>query len=203
MPRCHVEWAKVTLDGRSRKSHGARLDPAMWVSFSPGGRNSDRFTMRSNARARTSVRVLLALMLLVSGSVPSGHAQQAIDKTAGEIFNTVMSPFCPGLLLANCPSSQAADLRDRVRARLAAGATKAEVLEELYAEFGDEVLGAPPTSGIGLLAWIVPGAIILLGAGGIVVWLRRSSRRARRAAPATAQLDAAAQARLDAELSGL
>lgn len=156
--------------------------------------------MRSNALSRIPVCALLALMLLVLVSVREVAAQQAEDKTAGEIFNTVMSPFCPGLLLANCPSSQAADLRERIRTRLAAGATKAEVLDELYAEFGEEVLGAPPARGIGLLAWIVPGAIMLLGAAGIVVWLRRSSRRARPAGPVVAPLDDAAQARLDAEL---
>ncbi|NIN10894.1 MAG: hypothetical protein GTN62_03010, partial [Gemmatimonadales bacterium] len=124
-------------------------------------------------------------------------------KTAGEIFNSVMSPYCPGLLLANCPSSQAVDLRDYVRTRLAAGATKAQVLDELYAEFGEEVLGAPPARGIGLLAWIVPGAIILLSAAGILVWLRHSSRRAHRVGPVPVQLDEAAQARIDAELSRL
>lgn len=156
--------------------------------------------MQVIALSRVPVRAFLALVVVASVGAPAGDAQQAIDKTAGEIFNTVMSPFCPGLLLANCPSSQAADLRERIRTRLAAGATKAEVLDELYAEFGDEVLGAPVARGLGLVAWVVPGAIMLLGAAGIVVWLRRSSRRARPAGPVVAPLDDASQARLDAEL---
>ena len=159
--------------------------------------------MHANAMARVTVRALLVLVMVATATMPAAASQQATDKTAGEIFNTVMSPFCPGLLLANCPSSQAADLRERIRARLAAGATKAEVLDELYAEFGDEVLGAPVARGLGLLAWLVPGAIILLGAGGIVVWLRRSSRRAQPTGPVDVTLDAASQARLDVELSRL
>jgi cytochrome c-type biogenesis protein CcmH len=162
-----------------------------------------RGEMYSNGMARVTLNALLLLVMLAVLAAPAGAEQQATDKTAGEIFNTVMSPFCPGLLLANCPSSQAADLRERIRARLAAGATKAEVLDELYAEFGDEVLGAPVARGLGLVAWVVPGAIILLGAGGIVVWLRRSSRRARPAGPAAVALDDASQARLDIELSRL
>ncbi|MBE0593098.1 MAG: cytochrome c-type biogenesis protein CcmH [Gemmatimonadales bacterium] len=146
---------------------------------------------------RVATLVVLAVPLFWS----TGSAQQAIDKAANEIFGSVMSPFCPGMTIATCPSSEAADLRVEVRNRLAAGATKQEVLDELYAVWGEEVLGPAPTGGLGVFAWLVPGGVMVLGAAMLTVWLRSSSRRYGGTATASGVLDPEAQRRLEQELA--
>ena len=154
---------------------------------------------RIGARNLMRTATLVATVGLIVTSSATG--QQAIDKGASEIFGTVMSPFCPGMTIATCPSSQAAELRDEIRARLAAGATKDEVLDELYAQWGEEVLGPRSATGAGLLAWLIPALAILVGAGGLTTWLRVSSRRVRAAAMPSGSIDPEAERRLREELA--
>lgn len=61
---------------------------------------------------------------------------------ATRLFSSLMSPFCPGLTLANCPSVYAETLRVSVRDRLAAGEHPDSVVESLVAAFGERVRGA-------------------------------------------------------------
>jgi len=91
--------------------------------------------MRERAIPVQVARLMLTLLLVVSPSAAAVHAQdrEQVEKDASEIYNTLLSPFCPGRLIANCPSSQAADLRTQIRDRLEAGASKDEVIDELYA----------------------------------------------------------------------
>jgi cytochrome c-type biogenesis protein CcmH len=155
--------------------------------------------MSARQLVRTAL-VVVAAGLLVTSPAPG---QQAIDKAASEIFGTVMSPFCPGMTIATCPSSQAAELRDEIRAKLAAGATKDEVLDELYAEWGEEVLGPRSATGMGLLAWLVPALAIVVGAAGLTMWLRVSSSRVRTAGSSGESIDPKAELRLREELARL
>jgi cytochrome c-type biogenesis protein CcmH/NrfF len=54
---------------------------------------------------------------------------------AHRIFSELMSPYCPGLMLADCPSPDAFELRAEIRARLAAGDPPAQVKENIRARF--------------------------------------------------------------------
>ncbi|MGH7426426.1 MAG: cytochrome c-type biogenesis protein, partial [Candidatus Methylomirabilales bacterium] len=39
--------------------------------------------------------------------------------TVQQVFERTMSPFCPGLTVAECPSLQAGDMRERIAERVA------------------------------------------------------------------------------------
>ena len=99
-----------------------------------------------------------------------------IPPEASRLIDQVMSPFCPGLILTNCPTLQADSLRKAIRTRIASGATRAEVLAELERVYGDAVRSAPDRSGFGLTAWVVPGAAVLGALLLLVIFLRRSRR---------------------------
>lgn len=75
-----------------------------------------------------------------------------VETAASRLFNSTMSPFCPGLLLANCPSPQAGVLRDTIRAWIAAGVPADSIRAVLLARYGEEVRATPPARGFGLLA---------------------------------------------------
>ncbi len=145
--------------------------------------------------------VLAVSLALIVGSPGDGAAQQAIDKAAGEIFGTVMSPFCPGMTLATCPSSQAAELRDDIREQLARGATTEEILDALYVVWGEEVLGPRSALGAGLLAWLIPAAVIAVAGAGLLAWVRNSSRRFGAGPAAATGLDPEDRERLEQELA--
>lgn len=148
--------------------------------------------------------VLVAALMLVQGSAsasafPAAPATPAAQRNMSEIppeaarlIDQVMSPFCPGLILTNCPTMQADSLRKAIRGRIAAGATSTEVLADLQRAYGDAIRSAPDRSGFGLTAWVVPGASIIgamLVLFGFIWRARRSAPPVARAAPVGATPD--------------
>jgi cytochrome c-type biogenesis protein CcmH len=125
------------------------------------------------------------------------------DTRAQRIFTSLMSPFCPGLTVASCPSPGAEQMRQEVRRRLGAGEGARTIVAALVETYGAEILGAPPAKRWGLALWIPPGVSLLVGGALLALWLRRrSSPTANRDGPAAAAPDVepALQARLDEAL---
>lgn len=83
-----------------------------------------------------AILVIVTCLMLHSAA---GASAAQVDTNAQRLFSQLMSPYCPGLLLADCPSQDAFDLRAEIRARLAAGETPAQVEEALYARFGESI----------------------------------------------------------------
>lgn len=138
--------------------------------------------------------LLLALLITVSPYFVSAvELDPALEKEAQGIFSLVMSPFCPGRLLLDCPSSAATELKDRIRSMVVEGKGRNEILEHLYTIYGHEISALPAMRGFSTLAWIVPG--VFLGAGLLIAIMWVKSRRA----PAT-DASTPAQLHLDAEM---
>ncbi|MEA2452608.1 MAG: cytochrome c-type biosis protein CcmH [Actinomycetota bacterium] len=108
--------------------------------------------------------VLLAITGLLAMASPAVAAPQDI---ANDISEHIMSPFCPGVTLHDCPSDSAVDLRDRITAMAEQGFTRAQIMAKLLDEYGESIR-AEPTGGSGLVAWILP-ALAAIG-GGYVAW---------------------------------
>jgi cytochrome c-type biogenesis protein CcmH/NrfF len=141
--------------------------------------------------------ILLALALLCAASA-SGAAP---DSWAVELERELMSPYCPGRSLVECPSPQATELRMWIHAQEQAGVPREEVEARLYQEFGDTLRHAPRAEGWGLWAYLVPGIAMLAG-GALVVWfLGRSRRSVSEEPPAPPPLrDAELEREVDREL---
>ena len=102
-------------------------------------------------------------------------------------------------------SPQADSERAYIRGLIAQGETKSQILNNLVAQYGTAVLGKPPAHGFNLTVYIIPPAILVLGAAMLAFTLPRWRRRTRAAARAPAApgetLDPADAERLDQELS--
>jgi cytochrome c-type biogenesis protein CcmH/NrfF len=157
---------------------------------------------------------LLALVLLVpvSAAGADDHAARirlvstsspvaASPGWAVELERELMSPYCPGRSLVECPSPQATELRMWIHAQEQAGVSRADVEARLVREFGDETLRhAPRAEGWGLWAYLMP-ALVLLAGGALVVWfLGRSRAPAVREPPAPPLRDAELEREIDREL---
>lgn len=103
-----------------------------------------------------------------------------------------------------CPVS--GPMIDELRAQLAATPAQAEsaVLAWFTNKYGAIVLAAPIRGGFDVVAWIVPFAILALGAGAIFLVLRRWKQRyaVAHAADAAAPLDDAQRRRIRDEIDG-
>lgn len=115
----------------------------------------------------------LLAVLLLSGPAALAQAPSNTDAAADQLFNRVMSPYCPGRVLATCPSGAADTLRQEVRRDLAAGTSPEAIEAGLYRRFGESIRGLPRTDGLGLLAWAIPAVVFTLSGIWLVAWLRR------------------------------
>jgi cytochrome c-type biogenesis protein CcmH/NrfF len=115
--------------------------------------------------------VLLLLALFAAG--PAAAAEPD-ERWAYDLAHDLMSPYCPGRALAECPSPQADQLRLWIIGQARAGATREQVEAELAANFGDQIRQAPRAEGIGVVAYALPVAFVVGGAVLLVVFLRRS-----------------------------
>lgn len=139
--------------------------------------------------------------VLAAGPIARAADDEAPVRTwHQELWTGLMSPFCPGRVLIDCPSPQAAELRSWIADQETAGRSRADVEAQLYAQFGDVILQAPTAQGFGLAAYVVP--VVAFACGGAVVWL--FLRRQRRVAAGPAPLAAAdpeVERQIDEELA--
>jgi cytochrome c-type biogenesis protein CcmH len=141
------------------------------------------------------VKVLLALglVLLLTGAA-------APRASLPDIEDEVMCVECRTAL--NISTSPVADQeRDFIREKIAAGLTKAEIKAALVDAYGPDVLGEPEAKGFDLSAWLVPGVLVALAAGGVALLARRWRRDATAPEPLGPELDPADAQRLDADLA--
>ena len=126
----------------------------------------------------------LAPGILFSGGVAaqSGETGVSYDEAkAQEIDRMLMCPVCPAQTIDQTEVPLAKQMRAQVRELLASGSTREEVLAWFSApeRYGPSVLAEPPRSGIYLIAWIVPGVVVVAGLVGVLLTLR--AMRGRRA----------------------
>ena len=130
----------------------------------------------------------LGSVLLLLAFVWASPAPGADEKSGWgyQLSNEVMSPYCPGRALSDCPSPQAAELRQWIVEQENAGVSRSEVEQELFQVFGDQLLQAPRAEGIGLLAYLIPALAFAAGGALVVFFLRRqrSPSAGEEAAPA-------------------
>jgi len=119
-------------------------------------------------------RALWLLLLCVFAATASDaqtRSQEEVSREALKLFNTIMSPYCPGALLADCTSSKAAVLRDKIRAELKRGRDPQEIVDELIGDYGQQILGSPPLEGAGIAAWVLPILVLVVGLWFVYSWL--------------------------------
>lgn len=120
-------------------------------------------------------QVRAALVLLAFGVVLALSATSAAEKGGWsyQIPKEMMSPYCPGRALSDCPSPQAADLREWIVEQEKAGLSREQVEQELLRVFGDQLLQAPRAEGVGLMAYVFPALAFLAGGALVFMFLRR------------------------------
>jgi cytochrome c-type biogenesis protein CcmF len=191
----------------------------MWPQLELG---ESRVWLGARGVAATAGSIFFGIML---AATPAAHAQTTMPGMDGNsgviridndvergIFSSLrcMCGDCQRDLLSTCPCNAphgAEWAREMIRAKLKAGETRDQIMEEYATEFGAEALAVPPNTGIFRAIWLIPVLGIGLGAFGV----GRMVRRWRQGDAAKATGDAARKevardaydARLDDELKDL
>ncbi len=116
---------------------------------------------------------LLAGLLLAGPAAAQEDPEIALARSAHELSRELMSPYCPGRTLADCPSPDAGAVREEIRVALRAGEPVDSIRKRIEARFGAVVVGVPTTA----LGWLIPILGLAAGAGVLVLVLRRALRR--------------------------
>ncbi len=153
---------------------------------------------------RVLLVALVAALAVCAAAAPAGASEK--HPTEDELEAMLVCPSCHVPLdESNSPIAQ--QMKAFIRKRIAQGATRSEIVDELVRppnNLGDAILGVPSKHGFDLLAWVLPLGGIALGAVGVGAgawtWSRR--RDGPGVAPAGGpRLDAATERRIDEELA--
>jgi cytochrome c-type biogenesis protein CcmH len=143
----------------------------------------------------------LAVVLLVALALGSPPAAMSADRPSpADLEAHLVCPTCQ-TTLDQSDSPVARRMKAYIRARIAAGASAAQIKRELVDQFGPGVLATPRKEGFDLLAWVLPLGALAVGvvAVGLLAWAW--SRRRDGEAPAASPLDPALERRVDEELA--
>ena len=116
--------------------------------------------------------LLSSLFLLALGVVP---AQAASAEWGYTLIDELMSPYCPGRALSECPSPDAEKLRVWILNQEKAGRDQESVKEELIGQFGEALRQSPKAEGVGVIAYVIP--MVVFAAGGLLVAVLLSRKR--------------------------
>lgn len=144
--------------------------------------------------------LVLASLLAAAMATPALAAQATWSEA--DLESQLMCPVCH-TLLNNSQSAEANRIRTVIDQKHRQGWSEARTRDYLVAQFGEEVLAAPPKHGFYLLAWLVPAAVLVVGVALAVLMARAwSGGRGGGDGPSPpAGPDAEMDARIDAELA--
>ncbi|HEX2168437.1 MAG TPA: cytochrome c-type biogenesis protein [Longimicrobiales bacterium] len=137
----------------------------------------------------------LVLMLVASTAAPTeaqvaapgaatpqptvGGGETQLDRQVEEVSSELRCVVCQGLSIQDSPSTLAQEMRGVVRDQLAAGRTPEQVKAYFVDRYGEWVLLRPKASGVNLMVYLLPIAVIVGGAAFIFMKARTWTRDAR------------------------
>ncbi len=135
-------------------------------------------------------RLILVLCLLASplAAVQPGEMldDPALEARARDISKGLRCLVCRNENIDDSNAALAHDLRVLLRERLTAGDTNEEAVDYIVERYGEYVLLEPRATGSTLALWLAGPAMLLLGAGVALVYVRRRGRGVAGDAPLSA-----------------
>lgn len=136
--------------------------------------------MRPDLLILTIFLVVLTYSPVALASPPPDEqmVDPGMEIRARELYRDLRCVVCQSQSIDESNAALAADMRDKVRQRLLAGDSNAEVLAWVRERYGDYVLMTPPLQANTLFLWLLP-FIALIGGGAVLAsFVRRQARQA-------------------------
>jgi cytochrome c-type biogenesis protein CcmH len=86
------------------------------------------------------------------------------DDEVNAVAHKLYCPVCESTPLDVCPTEACRDWRELIRTMLAEGKTEDEILQHFVDQYGARVLAEPPKEGFFWLIYLLPPAVIFVGA---------------------------------------
>jgi cytochrome c-type biogenesis protein CcmH len=121
------------------------------------------------------VVVVAAIVVLVVRSQPSDSATSRAHRLERELA----CPVCTGESVAESNAPEARAIRDDIADRIRQGQSDEEIRAAYTRVYGERILLNPGNGGLAVVAWGIPVVVVIVGAAGIALALRRWSRQPR------------------------
>lgn len=99
--------------------------------------------------------------------------EEAMQRSASEIYNNIMCPICAGQTIAQSSNETSRQMRELVLKMLRQGETKEEILQYFASRYGERILAKPNKKGFNLILWVFPFVLVIFVGIGIYLMLRR------------------------------
>lgn len=113
-----------------------------------------------------------------SSSSRTTAADSTLEARTSALAATLRCPVCQGESIQDSPSELAQQMRAVVRDRLRAGESPDEVKAYFVSRYGEWILLEPKMTGLNILLYVLPVALVVGGLGLVVVLVRRWTRPA-------------------------
>lgn len=100
-------------------------------------------------------------------------ADSAIDARTAAIAATLRCPVCQGESIQDSPAELAQQMRAVVRDRVRAGETPEEIKAYFVSKYGEWILLEPRMTGLNVLLYVLPVALIIGGLALVAILVRR------------------------------
>ncbi len=115
----------------------------------------------------------VALLVVAAMAVVLRPSTSSAQSRIAHLETLVRCPSCDDLSVAVSNATSAIAVRHEIAAKVHAGESDDKILTSLEDVYGTSILLSPPTSGLGVLLWVVP----LLGVLLLVASALRLARR--------------------------
>lgn len=146
----------------------------------------------------TAVAAVVAIITVATalGVVAEEATERAVTERMWTIAEGLSCPVCQGQSVRESNATLAQEMRQLILTRIEVGDSDDAIYDFFVARYGPEILRDPPKSGVSLVTWIAPIAVLAIG---LFVVLRALARR-RRIASAADRPDLSAYERMVDEL---
>ncbi|MCL5429182.1 MAG: cytochrome c-type biogenesis protein CcmH [Chloroflexi bacterium] len=132
-----------------------------------------------------SLAVSLLLVLMLGIFVASAAAQEGGPTPHPDEVNAIARnlycPVCANVPLDVCGTAACAQWRQQIADLLTQGYTEQQIYDYFVQQYGPSVLATPPASGFNWLIYLLPPAVVLLGAlflsRGLLNWKCKPAKR--------------------------
>jgi cytochrome c-type biogenesis protein CcmH len=132
--------------------------------------------MHSGARFFIVIALASFFTCAVAKEALPESADPALEARMVGITSELRCLVCQNQTIADSHADLAVDLRQQVREQLRAGRSDREIIDYMTARYGDFVLYRPPFKATTALLWLGPALMLVIGAGVLIVVLKRRSK---------------------------
>ena len=119
-------------------------------------------------KQRQPLFLLLALLAVIAAiwsfMILADARNETLDQRVHDVASQLKCPVCQGESVADSPATISQQMRAVIRQQLQSGKSEQEVIQYFVDRYGEQIVWSPPWQGFTLLAWLVPIALLLVGA---------------------------------------